>query len=424
MAAPTRGNQTSPDRVQLQWSLLTSPDDGYSSITTYAVFWDAGTSGATFTDLVGVASDYLLSSYLVTTNVTSGTTYQFKVQARNYWGWGALSSAGTVKAATTPAAVASAPATTVNAATGHVDISWIAADARGDTITSYTVEIENALGAAWTAETANCGGSAALSCSVPMSVLTAAPYSLPQGHVVKVRVYATNSYGNGAYSDANTAGADVRVVPISMGAPRRGNQTSTGQIEVAWDALTSPATGGSSITSYQLLWDAGTGGAAATALVGLVSDYTQTSYLVSISGAPGSTYKFKLRPKNLYGLGADSSEVSIIASDVPSQMQVVTTSIQGTSVRIQWAAPATNGAALTAYEIVVLQKDGTTYSQDLTNCNGASLASASQCDIPLATLRASPFSLVLGDLVQVKVRAANNVGFGPYSQANVDGATI
>lgn len=105
-------------------------------------------------------------------------------------------------------------------------------------------------------------------------------------------------------------------------------------------------------------------------------------------------------------------------------MQVVTTSVQGTSVRIQWAAPATNGATLTAYEIVVLQKDGTTYSQDLTSCNGASLASASQCDIPLATLRASPFSLVLGDLVQVKVRAANNVGFGPYSQANVDGATV
>lgn len=133
-----------------------------------------------------------------------------------------------MKAATTPAAVASAPATTVNAATGHVDISWVAADARGDTITSYTVEIENALGAAWTAETANCGGSVALSCSVPMSVLTAAPYSLPQGHIVKVRVYATNGYGNSAYSDANTVGADVRVVPISMGAPRRGNQTSIG----------------------------------------------------------------------------------------------------------------------------------------------------------------------------------------------------
>jgi hypothetical protein len=228
MPAPTRGGDTSTDRLQVQWNSLSSPDDGYSVVTTYALYWDAGTGGTTFTALVGVASDYLLTSYLVTTDVTMGASYQFKAQARNYWGWGALSTVGTVKAATTPAAPASAPTTAVDAATGDVTISWLAADARGDAVVSYTVEIENALASAWTAETVNCGGSTALTCQVPMSVLTAAPYSLPQGQLVKVRVYASNAYGAGAPSAANTAGADVRVAPVAMGPPTRGAQTSTG----------------------------------------------------------------------------------------------------------------------------------------------------------------------------------------------------
>jgi hypothetical protein len=49
-----------------------------------------------------------------------------------------------------------------------------------------------------------------------------------------------------------------------------------------------------------------------------VSDYTATSYLVSISGPAGSSYNFLLRPKNIYGWGVDSTVVVITASDVAS----------------------------------------------------------------------------------------------------------
>lgn len=102
MASPVRGSNTGVDQLEITWSLLTSPEDGYSSVTTYALYWDAGTSGSTWTSLVGVSSDYLLSSYLVTEGVTVGESYQFKIQAENFWGWGSYSDVVTVVAATTP----------------------------------------------------------------------------------------------------------------------------------------------------------------------------------------------------------------------------------------------------------------------------------------------------------------------------------
>lgn len=150
-----------------------------------------------------------------------------------------------------------------------------------------------------------------------MSVFTTAPYSLAQDALIVVRVSATNTYGYGATSTVNSAGAVVRLAPLSMVTPSRGSGTSTSQIEVDWTALTVPTNGGSAITSYHLLWDAGTGTIDAD-LVGLVSSYTSTSFTVTTSVTLGGSYKFKLRARNVYGWGPYSSEFVILASDVPS----------------------------------------------------------------------------------------------------------
>jgi hypothetical protein len=75
MASPGRGASTAVDQLEITWSLLTNPDDGYSDITTYALYWDAGSAGANWQSLVGVASDYLLSYYMVTEGVAVGESY-------------------------------------------------------------------------------------------------------------------------------------------------------------------------------------------------------------------------------------------------------------------------------------------------------------------------------------------------------------
>jgi hypothetical protein len=75
MTSPVRGSSTGVDQLEITWSLLANPDDGYSSVTTYALYWDAGSAGANWYSLVGVASDYLLSYYVVTEGVAVGQSY-------------------------------------------------------------------------------------------------------------------------------------------------------------------------------------------------------------------------------------------------------------------------------------------------------------------------------------------------------------
>jgi len=60
----------------------------------------------------------------------------------------------------------------------------------------------------------------------------------------------------------------VEVEPHQMAAVTRGALTSTSQVNVEWLALAGLATGGAVVDSYQLEWDAGSGGVAWESLQG------------------------------------------------------------------------------------------------------------------------------------------------------------
>jgi hypothetical protein len=140
-----------------------------------------------------VATDISSTSYVLTGNVTAGASYQFQVQAKNKWGWGARSANGTILAATTPTAVN--PLTTaIDAATGGVTLAWGPPTALGGVpVLSYLVVIKSSLGV-WATEP-TCDGSDATivstrTCLVPMANLAAAPHSLPFDALVEVMVSA------------------------------------------------------------------------------------------------------------------------------------------------------------------------------------------------------------------------------------------
>lgn len=84
-------------------------------------------------------------------------------------------------------------------------------------------------------------------------------------------------------------------------------------------------------------------------------------------------------------------------------MSAVTTTINQSNggVRITWSSPYSNSDPITKYKIEILDKLGNTWNEDLTNCDGSQsiIISALTCVIPMSVLRASPFSLVYGDLV-------------------------
>jgi hypothetical protein len=76
MSAPTSGSSTTDTQIEVTWSAVSSaPANGGSAITSYHLQWDAGTSGVTWTDVIGLSPSYTGTSYIVSTSVTAGSSY-------------------------------------------------------------------------------------------------------------------------------------------------------------------------------------------------------------------------------------------------------------------------------------------------------------------------------------------------------------
>lgn len=261
MNAPTRGDVTGPTQIEVNWSSLTTPEDGGSAVLSYHLQYDAGSNAVNWIDVIGLSPDSIATNVIVSSNIESGTTYGFRVRARNIFGWGPYSAVTYIKAAREPD-VPAAPTTSIDSETGGVEIAWIAPDERGDTITSYLIEIANKAGDSWTTH-ASCDGSLpsvieALRCVVPMSALTQEPFNYVFDDLVVVRVSAANSFGFGAKSPASDeTGARVRSVPSQMLPPTEDISSTDTTITLNWVGLEGVAAGNSEVLAYSLYWDQG-----------------------------------------------------------------------------------------------------------------------------------------------------------------------
>ena len=89
-------------------------------------------------------------------------------------------------------------------------------NAHGSAVTAYRIKLK-ASGASYQTTT-YCDGTATsvvstLSCTIPMSVLTTAPFSMALGSTVVAEVEALNSAGYSTPSSPNSAGALVESLP-------------------------------------------------------------------------------------------------------------------------------------------------------------------------------------------------------------------
>jgi hypothetical protein len=311
-----------------------------------------------------------------------------------------------------------AVATSVDSSTGGVKVVWLAPADGSDPITNYKIEVKTASDT-WVAETANCGGSPATSCIIPMSTLTEAPYSLPFDRLVEVRASASNSYGWGPPSPVNSAGARVRRAPDQM-APPVVTAVTEAQISLQWTALTAPGDGNSAVLAYNAYWDNGSG----TTNIALLDGLATTAVVPGLTG--GTTYRFKVRARNIYGNGAFSTELAVLASDLPDKVAIPTVAVAAASVdvTVTWDAPGDHAAPLDAYEVLLRKADGS-FVDGSSSCNsgaGPSLAGAS-CAIPMTTV-SSLTGLAVGAVIQAKVRAHNANGWGAHSELNTAGALV
>jgi len=151
----------------------------------------------TWYNLIGSSTDSLTTSYIVTNGVVAGDYYQFRVRAKNKWGWGAFSPVFTIQASTIPDKMLP-PTTSNNLQTGQVTISWIKPNDRNNAIDKYRIEVQSFTdNTQWIETLATCDGTNELivttrTCSVPMETLLAAPYGYTLSSTIKARVYAHN----------------------------------------------------------------------------------------------------------------------------------------------------------------------------------------------------------------------------------------
>ncbi len=79
---------------------------------------------------------------------------------------------------------------------------------------------------------------------------------------------------------------------------------------------------------------------------------------------PGTTYRFALRARNMYGYSIElSSSTSILAIDVPDKPSppIITlgTGADTTKIRIGWSDPLTHGSPIEEYEVQIRTSTGT-----------------------------------------------------------------
>lgn len=134
---------------------------------------------------------------------------------------------------------------------------WDAPSANGSPITGYRITIGQS-DSIYSQEMSYCDGSLGAVvtnrvCTIPLSVLTAAPYSMTLGDSVYAKVVAINYYGDSLESDAAN-GATVLLVPNApVSLADNVLVTTASVIGLTWNNGIS--TGGSPIIDYRVWYD-------------------------------------------------------------------------------------------------------------------------------------------------------------------------
>jgi hypothetical protein len=231
-----------------------------------------------------------------------------------------------------------------------------------------------------------------------------------------VQVIAYNIYGNSVVSSVGNGAIILTYPDAPLSLAEAFAQRTATALGLTWSQ--GAANGGTPVIDFTISYAANLG-----SLQVLAANVLTPSYLAT-GLASGATYDFWVQSRNSYGLSAYSAALQLVSGFKPSVPAAPTTSVITNNVILTWVAPNNNGAPITSYRISIKQADGT-YSEDLTNCDGldSDFVTSRTCTIPLLTLQASPYNLLLGDSVAAIVTATNSYGESAASSSG-SGAVI
>jgi len=356
-AFPPRDLTATPGngRVVLNWA---APSNNGGSLITH--FQVSSNNGATWV----TASSAVSHTF---TNLTIGTSYNFRVRAINAVG---ASAAATVTAS--PIAVPTAPLNfTVTPGNGRMVLNWSAPSSNGGSaIRGYWVEIYDGTTweDAWTTTT------------------THTFTGLVNGRSYTFRVIAENANGEGAAATITATPSATITVPT---APR--NLTATpgnGNVTISW--VVPANNGGAAITRYQVSRDNGANWVNASSM----TSHTFTGL------TNGTSYNFRVRAINSAGASLSAGVPGIPVAPVTAPFVPRNFRVQPGNGRVSvaWAAPTSNGgSAITRYEV--------------SSNNGTSWVTASSATSHTFT------GLTNGTNYTFRVRAVNRVGASASAMA-------
>ena len=369
-------------QISVTWSAPIS--NGGSAITDYAVQYssDSGSNWATFADGVSTAASATV------TGLSAGTSYTFRVLAKNAIGDGPYSTASAaVSTATVPGPPGTPSVTTCQST--QVPLTWSAPVSNGGSaVTDYVVE--------YSTSATFVGGGTVFADGTSAST-TATVSSLINGTPYYFRVAATNAVGTGSYSGISLVATPATVpnAPTSVS----GTSNASGQSSVSWVAPSGAGTGGNGPPfTFTVQYSTSATFASAVTTFG-----TTSSSPLTVNGLTnGTTYYFRVKATNCAG---DSSYSSISAGAVPAAAPGAPTSVSATSgsdgySTVSWGAAASNGATVT---YTVEYSTVSNFSSGVTS--GGTTTSLSK----------NVFSLSNGTTYYFRVYGTNSAGTGPNS---------
>ena len=226
--------------------------DGGKTISAYRIWYDQG---------LGVwavlIQEVTTNSYTMTSPVTQGTAYTFKVQALNSVGYSDYSNEVTILAGQIPDKP-SAPQTSIDGS--NVQVTWLAPNNRGSPITRYYIKFIQYDGVSYAEDMTDCLGTDAtiissLSCQIPIATLITNPFSLPWGSSIFAKIIATNSYGDSEASDPGNGAIILTNPDAPINLQDVPGITNANQIGISWELGASQ--GGTPVLDYTVLYDHG-----------------------------------------------------------------------------------------------------------------------------------------------------------------------
>ena len=236
---------TTSTQIALTWYEPIS--GGGSPVIDYKV-WISSDGGVTYTELITGLTE---TSYIAT-GLTRGTTYSFKVQARNDVGYGEQSSVLTVLAASKPDRP---DAPTTSWTRDVVTVSWNEPETNGGPILSYSISVRDSTTLSYSTELTNCDGSNAdiitnKSCDIPVSVLISSPFNLAWGDDVYAKISATNEKGSSSQSSAGNGAIIITYPDAPLNLVEKASARTYYTLGLSWSE--GVANGGTAVLDYRV----------------------------------------------------------------------------------------------------------------------------------------------------------------------------